>query len=133
MLRCRLQVFFWVVASHFFKYSVAQNEIISLPLNQLNKDSINKLIQRAEDKKDYKTLTNFYGGMYMYYCESQYRALAVQYAIKTEECCLKTGDSAKYYFTETKLGEFSADAHDFKTAIAYYRKALEYFLRTKNY
>jgi len=133
MLRCRLQVFFWVVASHFFKYSAAQNEIISLPLYLLNKDSLNKVIQSAENKKDYKTLTDVYGGMYMYYCESQYRSLAVQYAIKTEECCLKTGDSAKYYFTETKLGEFTADAHDFKTAVAYYRKAMKYFLRTKNY
>jgi signal transduction histidine kinase len=111
----------------------AQDQIISLPLDRLNQDSLNKVIQKAESKKDYKTLCDIYGGLFMYYCESKYRALATDYAIKTEGCALKIGDSAKYFFTENKLGEFSADAHDFKTAIKYYQKALQYYQRTKNY
>ena len=133
MLCCRLQIFFLIVASCFFKNAIAQNEIIPILLNQLNKDSLNELIQKKENAKDYKALSCIYGGMFMFYCESQDRALAIEYAIKTEEYSLKAGDSLKYYFTETKLGEFSTDAHDYKTAISYYQNALKYYERTKNY
>jgi signal transduction histidine kinase len=128
-----LKIFLLILVSCFFRYAAAQNEITPLPLNQLNKDSLNEVIQKKENAKDFKVLSGIYGGMFMYYCESHNRALAFEYAIKTEECALKAGDSAKYYFTETKLGEFSADGRDYKTAISYYQNALRFYQRTKNY
>lgn len=132
MLRCRLQIFFLMIASCFFKYAIAQNEIIPLPLNQLNRDSLSKIIEQKEKQKDYRGLGEIYGGIYNYFLYTSFRDSAMMYAGKAEENTLRAGDSAKYYFTQLQVAQFNTGI-DSLLALAYYNKALAYYVRTKNY
>jgi len=110
-----------------------QQELILLHLDKLNQDSLNKIILKKEKGKDYKALGIIYGGLYNYYLYSSFKDSAIFYADKAEDNAYKAGDSARYYFIQLQLGELYSNALDFKTAKACYEKALQYYVRTKNY
>ena len=133
MLCCRLKIFYLIIVCCYLDNAAAQNEIAPLPLNLLNADSLNEVIEKNESKENYKILSALYGGIYMYYSESHDRALAMKYAMKTEQYSLKAGDSARFYFTETKLGEFSTDAHAYQAANFYYQNALKHYRNSKHF
>ena len=133
MLKPKLYKSIFFIAITILSQASAQNEITPLLLDQINHDSLNTAIQSAEIKKDYQALGAIYSGIYTYYSESAHRDSATIYGIKAEEYAYKAGDSAKYYFTEIKLGEFAADAHNFSVARSYYYKALNYYQRLKDY
>lgn len=111
----------------------AQREILPLPLDKLNRDSINKIIQQKEKEKDYQALGDIYGGIYTYFYETNSTDSTLLYALKAEENLLKAGDSSKYYFTQLYLGQVSIGGFDLSTAKSYYQKARDYFTRVKNY
>jgi signal transduction histidine kinase len=110
-----------------------QQEILPLSLDRLNRDSLNNVIQQKEKEKDSKALAEIYGGIYAYFFDSNHKDSATSYAIKTENFSLQAGDSARYYFTQVKLGELSINAYNTEIAKAYYLKALSYYYRVKNY
>ena len=110
----------------------AQHEIFPLSLDQLNRDSLNKTINHEEQQKNYKKLGTLYAGIYGYFYQTKYRDSATIYAIKSEECFYKAGDSANYYFMQIQLGELSSLARDLENARYHYKKALDYYYRTKN-
>jgi signal transduction histidine kinase len=56
---------------------------------------------------------------------------AITYGQKAEGYLYKAGDSAKYYYIQLQLGNLSAFAFD--VAETYYRKALGYYTRIRNY
>lgn len=111
----------------------AQREILPLPLDKLNRDSLNKVIQQKDKEKDYQALGEIYGGIYTYFFETNYTDSTLLYAIKAEENLLKAGDSSKYYFTQLYLGNMSIGGFDLNTAKSYYQKARDYYTRVKNY
>ncbi len=111
----------------------AQREILPLPLDKLNRDSINKVIRQKEKEKDYQALGELYGGIYTYFYETKYRDSTIRYAIKAEENSLKAGDSTRYYFTQLHLGELSINDFDLNTGRSYYQKARDYYKRINNY
>ena len=105
----------------------AQHEIFPLSLDQLNRDSLNKTINHEEQQKNYKKLGTLYAGIYGYFYQTKYRDSATIYAIKSEECFYKAGDSANYYFMQIQLGELSSLARDLENARYHYKKALDYY------
>jgi signal transduction histidine kinase len=133
MLCCRLKIFYLILVCCYLDNAAAQSGIAPLPLNLLNADSLNEVIEKNENEENYKILSALYGGMYMYYCESHDRELAIKYAMKAEQYALKAGDSARFYFTEVKLGEFSTDAHAYQAANSYYQNALTHYRNRKHF
>jgi tetratricopeptide (TPR) repeat protein len=113
----------------YFGPTYAQNEILPLALDKLNRDSLNEVLSKREKENDYQALGDIYGSMFAYYFMSEYRDSAVIYVQKAEENLYKAGDSAKYYFTLHHLGSLSV----FDVAESYDQKALGYFIRVKNY
>jgi signal transduction histidine kinase len=109
----------------------AQQELTPLPLDQLNIDSLNKVIQQKEQQKDQHALASLYGGIYNYYLYSIHRDSAMKYAMKAEDNAYAAGDSAKYYYIQLQLGEFYTPI-DHGKAISYYQRSLDYYIRTKN-
>jgi signal transduction histidine kinase len=109
----------------------AQQELTPLPLDQLNIDSLNKIIQQKEKQKDQQALASLYGGIYNYYLYSTHRDSAMKYAMKAEDNAYAAGDSAKYYYIQLQLGEFYTPI-DHEKAISYYQRSLDYYIRTKN-
>ena len=123
---------FLFFTSSFKLYS--QQEISSLPLYRLNRDSLNMEIHKKEKEGKFKELGELYGSLYIYfYHQTQYRDSATIYAFKSEENSLKAGDSARYYFTQVQLGELSEKASDLENAMIRYQKALNYYILTNNY
>src|SRR3954469_7607947 len=110
-----------------------QREILPLPLDKLNRDSLNDVIQQKEKAKDYQALGDIYGGIYTYFFETNYADSTLLYATKAEENLLKAGDSSKYYFTQLYLGNMSIGGFDLNTAKSYYQRARDYYTRVKNY
>jgi signal transduction histidine kinase len=108
-----------------------QREILPLPLDKLNRDSLNKVIRQKEKEKDYQALGNIYGGMLAFYFVSEYQDSAIIYGTKAENYLYKAGDSAKYYYIQLQLGDLSRLAFD--VAESYYKKALAYYTKTENY
>ena len=117
---------------HLTGHIYAQKELTPLPLDVINRDSLNKVIEQKEREKNYKTLGIIYGGIYNYFLYTSFRDSAMMYAAKAEENTLKAGDSARYYFTQLQLAQFNAGI-DSLLALAYYNKVFPYYLRTKNY
>jgi len=111
----------------------AQQEITPLPLDKLNRDSLDKIIEQKEKEKDSKALGILYGGIYNYYLYSNSRDSAIKYAMKAEENTYKAGDSSRYYFIQLQMGDLSTNAQDFNTAKMRFDKALHYYTRIKNY
>src|SRR4051812_32537050 len=87
-----------------------QREILPLPLDKLNRDSLNKIIFQKE--KDPQALGDIYGGMMAFYYISNYRDSGIIYGQKAEDCLYKAGDSAGYYYLELQLGDLSRPAFD---------------------
>ena len=125
---CSFQILFY---SCYTLYG--QQEIMPLPLDKLNRDSLNKIIVQKEKAKDYKALSDIYGAIYTYYFQTNYTDSAAIYALKAEEYSYKAGDSAKYYFNQVQLGELSVHSYNYETAKKYYQKAQTYYQQTKNY
>src|SRR5689334_13842350 len=117
----------------FFVLGYGQREIVPLPLNKLNRDSLNKIIAQKEKQRDYQTLGEIYGGLFTYFVETNYQDSVFIYESKAEECQYKAGDSARYYFTELQMGDFCTNASNYELAKAYYQKALSFYLYTRNY
>ena len=126
---CILLMFFLACSDRLY----AQQEITPLPLDKLNRDSVNKIISQQEKEKNYKGLGLLYSGIFIYFFHTKYRDSATIYALKSEECFYKAGDSVNYYFMQIQLGELSSLAHDLENARNHYQKALGYYYRTKNY
>ena len=117
-----------------FSYKLyGQRELVPLPLDKLNNDSLHEVIQQKEKEKDYKALGVIYGGIYNYYLYSSFKDSVIIYTHKAEENAYKAGDSSIYYFIQLQRAEFYTNALDFKAAKGHYEKALQYYLRTKNY
>ncbi|TKK68820.1 hypothetical protein FC093_08985 [Ilyomonas limi] len=132
MLSWRLYKCILLIASCSIAQAFAQKEITPLPLDRINRDSLNRIILQKERQKDYQSLSAIYGGMYNYFLYSTYRDSAVLYAEKAEANSLKAGDSATYYFIQLQLGDFNTAIDSHLTA-TYYKKALAYYKRTNNY
>jgi signal transduction histidine kinase len=133
MCSCKTQLYkLCVLTLSVCNVANAQREIQPLHLDKLNRDSLNSVIQQKEREKDYKALGKLYGGIYTYYFESNVDS-ALMYAQKAEAYSYKAGDSSAYYFIEAKLGELSSNVHNLTIANEYYKKALNYYTRTKNY
>ncbi|MGN6617710.1 MAG: hypothetical protein ACTHJ5_11100, partial [Ilyomonas sp.] len=64
---------------------VAQREIRPLPLENLDRDSLNRMINVYKKENNCKKLGEIYGGIYTFYAESEHRDSATIYAIKSEE------------------------------------------------
>ena len=129
--------FFWYSSSFilFFFGSQklhGQQEIVPLPLDKLNRDSLDNVIAEKEKKGDKTSLVALYGGIYNYYLYSNSKDSGIKYALKAEENAYQTGDSAKYYFIQLQIGEFYTGL-DFEKAKDYYERALKYYSKTKNY
>lgn len=110
----------------------AQQEIVPLPLDKIDRDSLNLVIQSAEHKKDHAALGKIYAGISNYYLLSSYKDSGIKYLVKAEENAYRAGDSTRYYFLQLHKGEFYAGL-DFKLSKLYYEKALKYYENTKNY
>lgn len=110
---------------------LAQKEIVPIPIQQINRDSLNKVIWKKEKVKDFKSLAVIYGGLFNYFLYSESKDSAMLYAAKAEENSLLAADSTLYYFIQLQLGEFNAGI-DSLLAVAYYHKALAYYTRTSH-
>nr|MBA2561948.1 hypothetical protein [Chitinophagaceae bacterium] len=113
--------------------SNGQDEIVPLPLDKINRDSLNKIILGKEKQRDYKALGDIYGGIYNYFLYSKFRDSALIYIKKAAENFYKNGDSSRYYFVQLQSADLYNDARNYHLSEYAYKKALNYFQRTKNH
>src|SRR4030095_5200426 len=78
-----------IFSATYVETSYGQNEISPLPLDKLNRDSLEKVIRQKEKEHDYKTLGEIYGGIYTYFGQTDYLDSTLKYASKAEDYLYK--------------------------------------------